>query len=94
MESHREEKYKENMSRNSLQNYIGFLKHKSLTAETWSAGNTHTVTDPDVKENSFILVMPTAAVAGRWYVTVSNGSFLITSSDVEAAGATFHYLIF
>lgn len=74
--------------------YDPALKYDSRTSQSWTTtGTTHTVTDVRVKANSHIVIMHTSAYAGRWFITVSAGSFLITSSDAESAGATFRYLI-
>lgn len=78
----------------SLQRHIPYLKYKTVQTRTWaSAGNTDTVTDSAVYANSLIFIMPTSAFAGRWYVTVSDGSFIVTSSDAENVTVTYDYLI-
>mgnify|MGYP001560667266 CR=1 FL=1 len=78
-----------------LPDYLPFLRYKALTSQSWTTtGNTHTVTDGDVKANSLIVIMNTAAYVGKWHIAVSNGSFTITSSDVETAtSTTFVYLV-
>jgi len=75
--------------------YLPSLKYDDRTSQAWTTtGNTHTVTNAHVKANSQIVIMKTSASAGQWYVTVSAGSFVITSSDVETATTTtFKYLI-
>lgn len=63
-------------------------------SRTWATtGNTDSVTDSDVKSDSVILIMHTSLPMGRWYVTVSAGSFVVTSSDTEAAATTYDYII-
>lgn len=63
-------------------------------ARTWATtGNTDTVTNADVKTNSLIVITRTSVSAGMWYVTVSSGSFVVTSSDSESAGTTYNYLV-
>jgi len=68
------------------------LRHDTLSEVTWASGNTKTVTDAHVRAGSLIVLMPTSLPAGRWYITVSAGSFIITSSDAES-NATFKYRI-
>lgn len=75
--------------------YNPSLMYESRDSQSWTAnGNTHTVTDSDVRAGSFIVIMHTSAPAGKWYITPSAGSFLITSSDAETATTTtFKYII-
>ena len=72
-----------------------FWKYKSKASKSWtSTGNTDTITDTAIKDNSYIVVVHTSAPAGIWVVTtVSNGSAVITSSDSESAGTTYNYII-
>lgn len=72
-----------------------------------SGGNTCTVTDANVMANTIPVIVKTSATIGNWYVsaitptssstsgagviTVTDGSFTITSSDVESSGVTFKY---
>lgn len=80
----------------NLQEHIPACRYKDVpTSQAWTAtGNTHTVTDSRVATNSLILINHTSVPAGRWRVVVSAGSFLITSSDSEAATTTtFIYII-
>lgn len=77
----------------NLSDHIPALKYKDLDTQTFSSGNTKTVTDPRVKPSSVIIIMHTSVPAGRWGITtLSDGSFVITSSASEN-GATFEYLI-
>ena len=79
----------------TLADYLPFLRYKTANSVTWTTtGNTHTVTNGDVKANAHICIQHTSVPVGTWSITVSNGSFLVTSSDVEAAtNTTFNYLI-
>lgn len=73
------------------------LQYKILNTQLWAiTGNTDAVTDPYVFSNSIILIMPTSAYAGRWYVTIpaAGGSFTVTSSASEAATTTtYSYIV-
>lgn len=70
-------------------NYSPYLRYKSLTSIAWeTTGNTMTITDENVHTNSLIVIMNTSARNGLWYVTASEGSFTITSSDSESATTT------
>ena len=78
----------------SLANYSPFLRGKTLPSGSWTTtGNTDTITNPNIHSNSLIVIMNTSARAGLWYVTVSEGSAVITSSDSESAGTTYTFLI-
>lgn len=59
-----------------------------------TTGNTDTVIDASVHPGNCILVTPVGATpAGDWKVVVSQGSFVVTSSDSESAGLTYNYFI-
>jgi hypothetical protein len=76
-------------TQNSPANYSPVLRYKTLTSQLWTTtGNTMTVTDANVHSNSLIQVMNTSARNGSWYYTVSEGQFIITSSDSESATTT------
>jgi len=80
----------------NLQHHIPASRYKVIATDDWdTTGTTHTVTDDDVKSNSFICFgfSETELPAGRWGHTCSSGSFTITSTDSEAAGLTFSYII-
>ena len=79
----------------TLADFLPFLRYKAVVSRTWATtGNIDTVTDGDVKANSHICIQRTSLSVGQWYVTVSNGSFVVTSSDVESAtNTTYNYLI-
>lgn len=73
-----------------------FWRYKSLATKSWTTtGNTDTITDTAIKDNSFIIpVCKSGAPAGFWAVTtISNGSAVITSSDSESAGLVYYYVI-
>lgn len=80
-------------NRNHAQYHSSFLYDDvEGSSETWSSGNTKTITNAQVRSNSFIIIMNTTIPAGRWKIVCSNGSFVITSSDAESS-ATFKYRI-
>lgn len=64
------------------------------TTRTWgTTGNTDTVRDASVHPGSVITVTPTVTPNGFWQVVVSQGSFVVTSTDSEDAGTTYNYRI-
>jgi len=69
--------------------------YKTVNTQEWATtGNTDTVTDSYVHSNSVVVIMNTSAHAGLWYVTVSEGSFVVTSSDAESATTTtYSYIV-
>lgn len=76
-------------TQNSPANYVPYLRTKTLTSQAWTTtGNTHTVTDANVHSNSLIVFAHTSAYNGLWYLTVTEGQFIITSSDSESATTT------
>ena len=81
------------MAELNLADQLPALTYTTHNSITFVSGNTKTVTDANVKANSVVFIMHTSAWVGHWYITVSAGSFLITSSDAEN-NATFKYLIF
>ena len=84
------------MSNRNHANYLSSFKYDDVedSSETWTSGNTKTITNAHVRANSFIPdFMHTSAFNGSWHISaISNGSFTITSSDAES-GATFKYRI-
>lgn len=58
-----------------------------------TTGNTDTVTDASVHPGDCIIVTPTITPNGFWQVVVSQGSFVVTSTDPEDAGTTYNYFI-
>lgn len=83
-------------TQNSPANYSPYLRYKTMNSVAWeTTGNTCVVTDANVHSNSLISIMNTSARNGLWYVTVSEGTFTVTSSDSESATTTtFKYLAF
>ena len=73
--------------------HLPALRYEISEAQTWTSGNTHTITDNNIRSDSRIFIMHTSAYDGRWHITVSEGSFIITSSDSENGSPTFVYLI-
>ena len=71
------------------------MQNVSKPVRTWeTTGNTDTVYDATVHPNSAVLVTPTSATpAGFWKIVVSQGQFVVTSSDSESAGLTYTYRI-
>ena len=59
-----------------------------------TTGNTDTVYDASVHTGNCIIVTPVGATpVGDWKVVVSQGSFVVTSTDSESAGLTYNYFI-
>lgn len=81
------------MSEQNAAHQIPHFRYLSKAINTFTSGNSQTITNSAVEANSVIVIMHISAPAGRWRVTVSDGSFVITSSDSESS-ATFKYLIF
>jgi len=74
--------------------HFPYFKYRAKKTGTWpTAGNTRTITDEDVRENSLVVISHTSAYNGSWFVTVPSGggSFTITSSAVEDGSPTFDY---
>lgn len=79
----------------SPQSVMPPLALKTVNTRLWATGgNTDTVTDPYVHTNSMILINNTSAFVGPWYVTVSQGSFIVTSANSETATTTtYSYIV-
>ena len=75
--------------------YDPAMQNGSNTVRVWgTTGNTDTVIDATVHPSSSILATPTGATpAGFWKVVVTQGQFVVTSSDSESAGLTYNYAI-
>ncbi len=75
--------------------YDPAMQNAPNTVRVWlTTGNTDTVIDATVHPSSSILVTPTGATpAGFWKVVVSQGQFVVTSSNSEASGLTYNYAI-
>lgn len=57
-------------------------------------GNTDTVIDASVHPSSLVLVNAVGNTPiGFWKVVVSQGQFVVTSSDSENAGLTYNYML-
>lgn len=50
---------------------------------SFTSGLTHTVNDPFITANTFVVVNPTGTKAGQWSVDAAAGSFTITSTLAE-----------
>lgn len=76
--------------------YMPSMQNIAITTRIWqTTGNTDTVTDASVHPGSAVIVTPVGATpAGFWKVVVSQGSFVVTSSDSESATTTtYNYRI-
>ena len=62
---------------------------------SWAAqGNSDTVIDASVHTGNCVIVTPVGSNPnGFWRVVVSEGQFVVTSSDGEEAGTTYNYFI-
>lgn len=62
---------------------------------TWATtGNTDTVIDAAVHPSSNVLCTPVSSTpAGFWKLTITQGRFVVTSSDSESAGLTYNYIV-
>ncbi len=80
----------------SPQSSLPPLSQKVLNTTTWGAGgNTCTVTDEYVHANSVVLVQVTGSTppADFWAISVSQGSFTITSGSGENSALTISYIV-
>lgn len=73
--------------------HLPSFKLDGKETQTWTTGLTHTVTNAHIKPDSVIVIIHTSTPVGHWRQSVSDGSVLLTSTDVET-GATFKILIF
>lgn len=82
------------MANRNAANYIPVFKDDEVdnSSETWVSGNTKTISNKNVRANSFILIMWTSSHSGGWYLTVSDGQFIITNEDA-LTNVTFKYRI-
>ena len=74
-------------------NYLPSFKQDSKTTQTWTSGNSFTVTDAHIKTDSVLFIQHTSIPVGHWRWVVADGSCVFTSSDAES-NATFKYMIF
>lgn len=59
-----------------------------------TTGNTDTVIDATCHPSSIIVINTVGTPSnGFWKVTVSQGQFIVTSSDSENAGLTYNYML-
>lgn len=61
-----------------------------------TTGNTDTVFDASVHTGNCVIVTAVGGSPtqqGNWKVAVSQGSFVVTSTDSESAGLTYNYFI-
>ncbi len=80
----------------SPQSSLPPLAFKTINTVLWGASsNALTVTDEYVHPNSVIVPYVTGAVpaAGRWSIAVSQGSFVITSTDGESSTLPVSYIV-
>lgn len=79
----------------SLANYNSGLRYKTLTTRAWAVtGNTDTVTDANVHPNSIIEIQNLSQFVGPWWVTVTQGQFVVNSANSETATTTtYTYII-
>lgn len=80
------------MAETNMADQFPALRLTARSSYTFTSGLTQTITDANVKADSIIVWSHTSIPVGHWKVTVSAGSFLITSTDPETS-ATFKYLI-
>ena len=76
--------------------YMPNMQNIPVTTRVWgTTGNTDTVIDASVHPNSVVVISWTTARSGTgYYVTVSQGQFIVTSSDSESATTTsYNYRI-
>ncbi len=75
--------------------YDPAMQNLPISTRSWlTTGNTDTVTDASLHPSSCVVITPTGATpAGFWKVVVSQGSMVVTSSDMENAGLTYNYTI-
>lgn len=75
--------------------YDPAMQNLPISTRSWgTTGNTDTVYDATVHPSSCIVVTPVGATpVGFWKVVVAQGSFVVTSSDIETAGLTYNYTI-
>lgn len=62
-------------------------------SSAFSSATSKQVLDSRIAATDYVVVIPTAAPSGKWYVSVAAGSFTVTS-DASEATTTFNYLIY
>lgn len=74
--------------------YDPAMQNLPICTRIWgTTGNTDTCIDAVVHPSSCVVVTPTSLPAGDWKVVVSQGSFVVTSTDSESAGLTYNYTV-
>ncbi len=65
------------------------------TQRIWgTTGNTDTVIDASCHPSTIVVLNAVGNTpAGFWKVVVSQGQFIVTSSDSESAGLTYNYML-
>lgn len=69
----------------------GTCKFKKSTGTFAAGGTTYTVTDSFITSDTMVILSPTSNKNGFWSVNSSNGSFIITSDDIEPIAVTFEW---
>lgn len=85
-----------NNGHQSPQSSLPPLSAKVINTGTWgSVPNTCVITDEYIHPNSYVLawVTGTTPAAGRWSITMSQGSATITSSDAESSTLPVSYIV-
>jgi hypothetical protein len=81
----------------SPQSSLPPLSQKVVNTFVWgSGGNSVVINDEYVHPNSQVdwWVTGTTPQAGQWSITVSQGTFTLTSSDVESATLPVSYVVY
>ncbi len=85
-----------NNGHQSPQSSLPPLSNKTVNSGTWgSVANTCLITDEYIHPNSIVIawVTGTTPQAGRWSITMSQGTATITSTDAESSSLPVSYII-
>ncbi len=85
-----------NNGHQSPQSSLPPFSQKTVNSGTWGgSANTCVITDEYIHPNSYVLawVTGTTPAAGRWSITMAQGSATITSSDGESSTLPVSYII-
>lgn len=85
-----------NNGHQSPQSSLPPLSIKTINTGTWGAvANTCLITDEYIHPNSFVLawVTGTTPQAGRWSLTMAQGTATITSTDAESSTLPVSYIV-
>lgn len=85
-----------NNGHQSPQSSLPPLSVKTVNSGTWGgSANTCVITDEYIHPNSVVLawVTGTTPAAGRWSITMAQGSATITSSDGENSTLPVSYIV-